>query len=341
MSKRRPLFTSRFLAARLSASAFAAAAGMALPPQALATEGGVGRPITGMQIAPYAGIVPPTDDWIVSITSIYYEGSLGASKTLPIAGKITAGLDYHISYNIVNAVKTWGITAGGWNFASSFGVPLQYTDVSSFHGRLPDDHATQFADIFFTPVVAGYHMTKTDHIALSVQVYAPTGAYNTDRLANAGQNTWTFTPTFAYTKLLPKENIELSLNYGVEFYTTNNQTQYHNAPVSVLDLLALKRFGEGWGVGVVGGYIQQLGHDTGGLADIVGGAQGHSVGVGPMVTWNGKISKTPVGATLRWVNEFNVSNRPKGMRWSCRLMRRFSDLGAEFVVPRAGGAHIE
>jgi hypothetical protein len=265
-----------------------------------------------MQIAPYAGIIPPTDDWIVSITSIYYEGSLGASKTLPIAGKVTAGIDYHISYDIVNAVKTWGITTGGWNFASSFGVPVQYTDVSSFHGLLPDDHATQFADIFFTPVVAGYHLTKTDHIALSVQIYAPTGAYNTDRLANAGQNTWTFTPTFAYTKLLPKENIELSLNYGVEFYTHNNQTQYHNAPVSVLDLLALKRFGTGWGVGVVGGYIQQLGHDTGGLADIVGGAQGHSVGIGPMVTWNGKISKTPVGASLRWVNEFNVSNRPKG-----------------------------
>jgi hypothetical protein len=80
----------------------------------------------------------------------------------------------------------------------------------------------------------------------------------------------------------------------------------------VLDLLALKRFGAGWGGGVVGGYIQQLGHDTGGLADIVGGAQGHSVGVGPMVTWNGKISKTPVGASLRRANEFNVSNRPKG-----------------------------
>jgi hypothetical protein len=306
------LIRGHSLAARLSAGVLVTAAGMTLSPHVLATETGIGRPITGMQIAPYAGIVPPTDDWIVSITSIYYEGSLGASKTLPIAGKVTAGLDYHLSYNIVNAVKTWGITAGGWNFASSFGVPVQYTDVSSFHGLLPDDHATQFADIFFTPVVAGYHLTKTDHIALSVQIYAPTGAYNTDRLANAGQNTWTFTPTFAYTKLLPKENIELSLNYGINFYTTNNQTQYHNAPVSVLDLLALKRFGAGWGVGVVGGYIQQLGHDTGGLADIVGGAQGHSVGVGPIVTWNGKISKTPVGASLRWVNEFNVSNRPNG-----------------------------
>ncbi len=298
--------------ARLSVGSVLLAMAMGASQSTWATEGGIGRPITGMQIAPYAGIVPPTDDWIVSVTSIYYEGSLGASKTIPIAGTVTAGLDYHVSYNLINAVKTWGITASGWNFASSFGVPVQYTDVSSFHGRLPDDHATQFADLFFTPVVAGYHLTKTDHIAFSVQVYAPTGAYNTSNLANAGQNTWTFTPTVAYTKLFPKQEIELSVNYGVEFYTANNDTHYHNAPVSVLDLLALKRFKGGWGVGLVGGWIQQLGNDTGGLANITGGTSGHSLGIGPMVTWAGKVSKTPVSASLRWVNEFDVSNRPKG-----------------------------
>ncbi|RKE25389.1 hypothetical protein B0G76_6919 [Paraburkholderia sp. BL23I1N1] len=60
------------------------------------------------------------------------------------------------------------------------------------------------------------------------------------------------------------------------------------------------------------GYIQQIGHDSGGLADATGGNQGHSVGIGPMVTWSGKVQKTPVSASLRWVNEFNVSNRPKG-----------------------------
>jgi hypothetical protein len=285
---------------------------LAVPLHAGATESGIGRPITGMQVAPYAGIVPPTSDWIVSLNTIYYEGSVSASKTLPIAGRVTQGIDYSIAYTLVNAVKTWGITAGGWNFATSFGVPLQYTDVSSFHGVLPNDHGTQFADVFFTPVVAGYHLTKLDHVALSVQIYAPTGAYNPNRLANAGQNTWTFTPTIAYTHLYPSANIEFSLNYGLEFYTPNGDTQYHNAPVSVLDVMALKRFAGGWGAGIVGGYIQQVGNDTGGIAQLTGGTQGHSVGIGPMVTWNGKIAKTPVGATLRWVNEFNVSNRPKG-----------------------------
>jgi hypothetical protein len=215
-------------------------------------------------------------------------------------------------YTIVNAVHTWGITEAGWNFASSFGVPLQYTNASSFHGLLPSDHGTQFADLFFTPIAAGYHFTKTDHIALSVQIYAPTGAYNPDRLANAGQNTWTFTPTVAYTKLLPAENIELTANYGVEFYTPNDKTGYHNAPVSVLDLLALKRFSNGWGVGIVGGWIQQLGSDSGNLANLLDGAEGNSVGLGPMVTWSGKAFSTPVSATLRWVNEFSATNRPKG-----------------------------
>jgi hypothetical protein len=294
--------------AAIAASAF----GFIYAQPASATEGGIGRPITGQQVMPYSGIVPPTSDWILSFTTIYYEGSLGASKTIPIAGTVTAGLNYQVLYNLVNAVKTWGITAGGWNFASSFGVPFQYTNASSFHGLLPDDHATQFADIFFTPVIAGYHLTKTDHVALSVQIYAPTGAYSTSRLANAGQNTWTFTPTIGYTHLIPSQDIELSVNYGVEFYTPNSQTEYHNAPISVLDVLALKRFKSGWGVGLVGGWIQQLGNDTGGVAELTGGASGYSVGLGPMVTWSGKLSKTPVSATLRWVNEFAVSRRPRG-----------------------------
>lgn len=285
---------------------------LCIPVASRATEGGIGRPLTALQIMPYAGIVPPTSDWIFSITSIYYEGSLGKSRTIPVAGTVTAGLNYHVSYNLINAVKTWGVTLGGWNFATQFGVPFQWTSASSFNGHLPNDKATQFADILFTPVVAGYHLTKTDHIALSVQMYAPTGAYSTSRLANAGQNTWTFIPTIAYTKLLPEHNIELSANYGVNFYTTNDKTQYHNAPLSVLDLLALKRFTSGWGVGVVGGWIQQIGGDSGGAADLTAGGNGHSIGVGPIVTYAGKVSGTPLSASLRWVNEFEVLNRPKG-----------------------------
>ncbi|WP_243468781.1 transporter [Paraburkholderia sp. PGU19] len=213
---------------------------------------------------------------------------------------------------MANLVKTWGVSLAGWNFASSIGVPVQYSNASSFNGLLRPDHGTQFADIFFAPVIAGYRLSPTDYTALSLQIYAPTGAYNPNRLANAGQNTWTFTPTIAYTKVFPKNNVELTVNYGVEFYTTNSDTNYHNAAVSVLDVLALKRFRSGWSVGVVGGWIQQLGNDTGPTADLIGGAKGYSVGMGPIVGWAGKIGKTPVSANLRWVNEFAAHARPSG-----------------------------
>jgi len=90
MSRTNRLSASRSLA-RLCTGALLTTAGVGLSQQAWATEGGVGRPITGMQVTPYAGVVPPTSDWIVSANTIYYEGSRGASKTIPIAGTVTAG----------------------------------------------------------------------------------------------------------------------------------------------------------------------------------------------------------------------------------------------------------
>src|ERR1700743_1887217 len=83
-----------------------ASLGMGMVATGNATEGGVGRPLTGMQVTPYAGVVPPTDDWIFSLSTIYYEGSLGKSKEIPIAGTVSAGLNYHVAYTMLNAVKT-------------------------------------------------------------------------------------------------------------------------------------------------------------------------------------------------------------------------------------------
>ena len=124
---------------------------------------------------------------------------------------------------------------------------------------LPDDHDTQFADIFFTPVVAGYHLTKTDHIAFSVQIYAPTGAYSTSRACKRGAEHVDVHADGRLYEAVPEREYRVVAELRREFLYPNSDTHYHNAPVSVLDVMALKRFGSGWGVGVVGGYIQQLG----------------------------------------------------------------------------------
>ena len=58
--------------------------------------------------------------------------------------------------------------------------------------------------------------------------------------------------------------------------------------------------------------MQQIGNDTGGVANLTNGANGNSVGLGPLVTWGGRVGKTAVSAALRWVNEVEAHNRPKG-----------------------------
>jgi hypothetical protein len=43
---------------------------------ALAVEGGLGRPISGMSISPFAAVVPPEPGFLVSVGETYYDGSL-------------------------------------------------------------------------------------------------------------------------------------------------------------------------------------------------------------------------------------------------------------------------
>jgi hypothetical protein len=89
----------------------------------------------------------------------------------------------------------------------------------------PSDKGTQFADALVTPIAAGYHFDAVNHISFSLPIYVPTGAYNDNRLANAGQNNYTFMPTVAFTHLDGKGG-ELTLSSGLEFYTENDATDY-------------------------------------------------------------------------------------------------------------------
>ena len=112
-------------------------------------------------------------------------------------------------------------------------------------------------------------------------------------------------------------NAELSTNIAYEFYSKNDATNYHNGDIFRMDVLALKRFGElggdGLGLGAVFGWIEQTTDDKGPLADRLNGFQGQSLGVGPLITYDKKLSKTAaVSASLRGIYEFDTKNRPEG-----------------------------
>lgn len=241
---------------------------LAASPLLHAAEGGVGRPITGQQIYSNAGIIPPEPGWVMSLTSIYYDGELKGSGQVPIIGDLSSGLKMKVSYTMGNFTRVWDTGKGRWNYASAIGVPVQYTDIQASltgpRGRTvgTQDSGTQFADLLVTPIAAGYHINERDHIALSLPIYVPTGAYNDNRLANPGQNNYTFMPTLAFTHLDGKGG-EFSLMGALEFYTRNDAADYRNGDILRLDGLWTHGFGSGWNAGLVVGYIQQISDEIG------------------------------------------------------------------------------
>ena len=170
------------------------------------------------------------------------------------------------------------------------------------------DSASGLFDMTVVPVIASRHFSQTSHMSLALYIYAPTGSYDPDALANVSLNNWTYSPTIGYTQLDQGGTLEFSTVAAVDLYTENHATDYQNGAVFRLDALLIKRTKSGWGFGAAGGWIQQLEDDTGPTADRLNGFKGHSLAIGPIATY--KTGKVEFSA--RWLKEFDVKNRLEG-----------------------------
>jgi len=283
--------------------------------RAFAVEGGLGRPISGMSIAPYAGVIPPEPGLAVATGETYYEGSIGTSRTVPIAGLLAANVDMKASFTPIALFYIWPTPTKEWNFASAVSFPLAWLEVeANLSGPLPvrkTESTFGLFDLVFTPIVASYHFSQTDHLAFSFTFWAPTGSFEKGRLVNLSQNTWTFIPGVAYTKILPEDNIELTGIWQMEFDTEDHATHYQNGILSDLEVLAIKRFKNGLGIGFVESWIQQV-NDDGGAPAALNGFAGRAFGIGPIVTYSTKLGKSHLDFSARWIHDFGVSNRVAG-----------------------------
>lgn len=284
-----------------------------------ATEGGLGRTISGTIITESAGIVSPEPMWAVNFSSIYQDASIGGGRPVPIADFLSLGIHSDLSLTMATLLRGWGAGGGPWDFATSFSIPYDWNKITAGLST-PEralfsetQQASNLFDLYFVPITAGYHFSKTDHLALSVEIWANSGDYDKTRLANPSLNNWTFIPTAAYTKLLPQYGLEFDTNASLQFYTKNQATDYQNAPIFALDLLLLKKFPSGLGIGIISGYTQQIGDDTGPTASKLHGFLGHDITVGPYLSYGTKIGGLmPLSLSLRWVPTVNSENRVNG-----------------------------
>lgn len=74
---------------------------------ACATEGGLGRPITGIQGTSYSGLIPPTPGWNMQIGYVHYSGEIGAQREIPIGGLASLGLDATFDMMSATGLYIW------------------------------------------------------------------------------------------------------------------------------------------------------------------------------------------------------------------------------------------
>jgi hypothetical protein len=269
-----------------------------------------------MSIAPFAGLIPPEPGFAVLTGDTYYEGSIGGGRIVPINGLLVANVDMKASFTPITLLYIWNTPTKDWNFASVVSFPLAWLKVEAdlslglLSVRKTDSTFGLF-DLAFTPIVASYHFSKTDHLAFDFTFWAPTGSYQKGKLVNLSQNTWTFIPGVAYTKILPIPNIELTGIWDMEFDTEDHATHYQNGILSDLEVLAIKRFKNGLGIGFVESWIQQVNDDAGAPA-VLNGFVGRAFGIGPIVTYSTKLGKSYLDFNARWIHDFDVRDRVAG-----------------------------
>ncbi|ALM82981.1 transporter [Bordetella sp. N] len=283
---------------------------------AAATEGALGRQVSGTSVQANIGIVAPEPVTIVQLSELYLDGGLHGGREVPVGRNLSVGLDAKVSFTLATVLKTWDTGTGPWNFASGMTVPYVWTKVNAAvtgpRGNTvgTTDRASDLFDLYFTPIVAGYHFSKTEHVALSLNIWAPTGRYNANNLANPSLNNWTFVPQVAYTRIFPESHWQLDAVTSLQIYTPNRDTDYHNAPLFGTDVMARRMFGNGLGLGMVVGTILQLGNDRGDTANKLNGFKGHDLSLGPIVTYDRKLSaERSLSMSLRWVPTVASTNR--------------------------------
>lgn len=284
---------------------------------ALAVEGGLARPISGAAITPYAGLVPPLPGFAVAVGEAFYTGTISGGTTVPIGNNLTLGVDMTASFTPISLLYIWPTTSKEWNFASAIAFPLAYVKAEAavtlgpLSGKITDDTFGLF-DLAVTPIVASYHISQTDHVAFNFTIWAPTGRYDPNRLANLSLNNWTFIPGVAYTKIFPKQEIELSGIWTLNFYTENPATHYQNGIESDFELLGVKTFDNGAGLGLIFSWLNQITDDGGATADRLNGFSGHAFGIGPIFTYSTKIKDSHLDFQLRFIHEFESEKRVEG-----------------------------
>jgi hypothetical protein len=301
-------------------AAFAVSVGLFLaagPAPSRAEEGGSAHYMPGGS-ASFIDALPGKPGPAVVSLFLAYDAS--TSLALPIAGLEAANIDATVyAENIAIIYQTDKHLLGG-SYAGGLVLPLLDMKVKgsilTTNGALQKtDNETGFGDMLFYPFMLGWTALGGDlKYDVRLGIYAPTGEYHAGKLANLGRNYWTFEPTVTLSWLSSKIGTEASLFTAFDINTENTATDYESGTSWHVDATLaqhLPLFGGFIGAGAQGFSYLQITGDSGAGA-VLGGFKGHTVGIGPVISYIYVHDKTTLAAEFKWLPELDVDKRLEG-----------------------------
>ena len=286
-----------------------------LPMQA--EEGGTGHYVPG-GAATLIDLPPTKAGWVIEPIYLHYEGDASVSRPIPVGGLLAGGLDATSDAFILGGVYTFEEEVLGAHYsvaAYALYVWMQVdasitTPLGTLHRSDSEDG---FGDMTLVPVMMAWKKDFWQFNAM-LPIYAPTGDYETGRLANTGLNYWTFDPTLGVSYNNTKNGFNCAIFTGITLNTENNDTNYQSGSVWHLDasVQQLLPVGKGFlGVGANAFVYDQVTGDSGAGAKL-GDFKARTLGVGPTLTYILPSEKTNLVVEARWLPELTTKNRTQG-----------------------------
>ncbi|MEY3897004.1 MAG: hypothetical protein RLZZ214_2525 [Verrucomicrobiota bacterium] len=282
-----------------------------------AEEGGTGHYVPG-GAATLIDLPPTKAGWVVEPIYLHYEGNASASRPIPVGGLLAGGLDAASDAFILGGVYTFDPEIIGAHYSVAAYAPYVWMQVDASIATplgtiYRSDSEDGFGDMTLVPVMMAWKQDFWQFNAM-LPVYAPTGDYETGRLANVGLNRWTFDPTLGASYNNSKSGFNAAIFTGITLNTENNDTNYQSGSVWYLDasVQQLLPVGKGYlGIGA-NAFVYDQATGDGGSGARLGDFEARTLGVGPTLTYILPSDKTNLVVEARWLPELVTKNRTQG-----------------------------
>ncbi|AOS97026.1 hypothetical protein AUP74_01591 [Microbulbifer aggregans] len=303
---------------------------LAISSTAVCTEGGIGYYVPGTT-ATLIDRAPLQAGWVFEPMYLHYSGDFGAGADIPIAGLVAAGIDVDLDAVIVGGLYTIETPVLGAKYSA--GVYASWVDVE-VTGRIETaigdfartDSTSGLGDTTLIPAMLGWQCGNWQYNAL-LTVHAPTGDYETGRLANPGLNYWAVDPTFGVAYSNQESGFNATLFAGVTYNWENPDTDYQSGTLFHLDgsLQQLLPAGEGFvSLGLNAFYANQISDDDNpGPGVFIQEFRQRSSGIGPVLGYVLPMGKENLLVEFRWLPELDTKNTPEGDYFWLKLVYQF------------------